>query len=304
MATATEIQSLEEIQYKSKFKLILLILLVFVLFVTAFLNFYPIGDKIKVHMQRFMSPGCNPDFDDIRVEWLMPKIVISNLTLPAACLNRQGEPLKFNFVNINWHLISFSPVGIPYRIDTEMAGQPLSVHYVFGINQQLIRLKDQTIHLGRLEPLMGGTVKMAGSMTVDLSVLLANNVIKDIHLKGISKDFRLPSQNIQGFVMPNLDIKQFYVEADSVNHPRVEVKAFRVGDANAPIRAEFKGRIDLQEGNVAFSRLDLKGEIAFSDYLRQGLPLVDMLFQSFTQKDGFYQVRLGGTLGAPKPMAP
>ena len=77
-----------------------------------------------------------------------------------------------------------------------------------------------------------------------------------------------------------------------------------MGDTDSPLRANFKGKIDLQEGNIAMSPLDLSGEIAFSENFKNSLPLVSMLFQSFSQKDGFYQIRLGGTLGSPKPSAP
>ena len=47
MAVASEIQSLNEIQYKIKIKIVFLLMLVPFLFTAAFLNFYPIGDKIK-----------------------------------------------------------------------------------------------------------------------------------------------------------------------------------------------------------------------------------------------------------------
>jgi hypothetical protein len=47
----------------------------------------------------------------------------------------------------------------------------------------------------------------------------------------------------------------------------------------------------------------LKGEIAFSESFTQALPLINMMFQQFDQKDGFYQIRLGGTLNSLKPAA-
>ena len=84
----------------------------------------------------------------------------------------------------------------------------------------------------------------------------------------------------------------------------LRIEKLIMGDTDSPLRANFKGKIDLQDGNTSMSPLDLSGEIAFSENFRQALPLIDMMFQSFNQKDGFYQVRLGGTLGSPKPIAP
>lgn len=305
MATSTEIQSLNDIQYKIKIKLLLLLILTVIIFSFTFLSFYPIGEKFKAQLKSHLSgTTCNPDFSEIRMEWFLPKIIISDLTLPASCLNKSGNPVKFNFVTINWNIINFSPMGLPFHLETEINGQPLEIYYVLGINEQLVRLKDQTLVLSRLESLMNENFKLQGSVTVDMSLLLSSNLIKNLELKSVSKDLQIPSQNIQGFTLPPLKVNDFYLEANSTNHPRISIDKLIVGDPESPMRANFKGHIDIQEGNMAFSPIDLSGEIAFSENFKQTIPLVDMLFQSFTQKDGFYQVRLGGTLGAPKPSAP
>ena len=305
MAASVEISSLDNINYKSKIKIYFYILIVFFLFVFAFMSFYPIGDKLKVFLKsNLKGSGCNPDFDQIRMEWIMPKIVVSGLKLPASCLGRTGEALEFSHVTLNYQLINFAPFGLPFRLDTELNGQPLTVYFVQGIGQRMIRLKDQTISLTRLQPLLGGNFKLAGNVTVDLNLTVSNNLLKGLSLIAESKDLQIPSQSIQGFTAPNLKINTLRLEATSEAPPRINVDKMILGDADSPLRANFKGRIDLQEGAPAFSPLNLGGEVAFSETFKQQLPLIDMMFQSFTQKDGFYQIRLGGTLGAPKPSAP
>jgi hypothetical protein len=305
MAIASEIQSLEDIQYKSKIKIYIFPLLISFFFIVAFLNFYPIGTELKGLIKKNLKgSSCNPDWDDIRVEWLLPKLVITDLIIPANCLGRMGQPLKFSFVNLNFHFISFSPVGIPFKIETEINAQPLSLYFVQGFGERMFRLKDQKISFSRLQSLMG-QLKVGGNATVDMSLLLANNnTIKTLALKAESKDFQIPSQNLQGFTTPNLKINTLAVEANLETPPRVSVDKLFMGDTNSPLRAQFKGYLDLQSGSLAFSPLNLTGEVAFSEQFKQQLPLIDMMFQSFTQKDGFYQIRLGGTLGAPKTSAP
>ena len=137
-----------------------------------------------------------------------------------------------------------------------------------------------------------------------MNLTITKGAISNLELKARSKDFQIPSQNIQGFTTPNLRINEFFMEGATENPPRLRIEKILLGDVNSPMRANFKGKIDLQDGNIAFSPLDLKGEVAFSDSFRQSLPLIDMIFQTFTQKDGFYQIKLGGTLGSPKPMNP
>jgi hypothetical protein len=196
------------------------------------------------------------------------------------------------------------PFGLPFRIDTSFGGQNISLYYVLGFNSQMIRLKDQTLNLTKLQPLFGERFKIAGNVTTDLNVSMSKNIITHLDLKAQSKDLQIPPQNIEGFTTPSLKLNEFYLEAASDTHPRIKIEKLIMGDTDSPLRANFKGKIDLQEGNSSMSPLDLSGEIAFSENFRQALPLIDMMFQSFSQKDGFYQVRLGGTLGSPKPIAP
>lgn len=304
MPSLSEIQSLEEIGYKSKLKVWLYPILISTLFVAAFLNYYPISDQLKAFMKKnLQGTACNPDYDEMKIEWLLPKLVVSDLVLPASCLGREGDSLKFAHLTINFQLISFAPFGIPFRIDTEMNGQPLSVYFVQGIGKRLVRLKDQALVLSRLQPLMGGKFKLSGNMTVDMSALLgSNNSLQELSFKAQSKDFQLPPQSIEGFTTPSMKVNDLYIEAASENPPRVTVSKMIMGDTDSPMRANFKGRIDLQQGNMAFSPIDLSGEISFTENFKQTVPLVDLFFQSYPQKDGFYQIRLGGTLGQPRLM--
>jgi hypothetical protein len=205
---------------------------------------------------------------------------------------------------LNYHLISFAPFGLPFRIDTELGGQPISLYYVLGINQQLIRLKDQTLNLARLQPLLGEKVKLGGNMIVDLNLAMSKDLMTSLSLKAQSKDLQIPPQNIQGFTTPPLKLNDFYLEAISENPPRIQIEKLILGDTDSPMRANFKGKITMLDGNFAMSPTDLAGEIAFSENFRKSLPLIDMMFQSFNQKDGFYQVRLGGTIGSLKPISP
>jgi hypothetical protein len=304
MASVSEIRSLDEINYKIRIKYFIMTSVTVIIFIMAFLSFYPVGDKIRTQIKSNLKKvGCQADFQEIGVEWFLPKFVVSNIVIPAHCFGKEGEPLKLNFIKVNWHLINFSPLGIPFRLDTEFAGRPLSLYYVLGYNQQMIRLKDQKINLSRLYPLLS-SLKLNGNATIDMNLLQSAGTIKSLSLKSVSKDFGVPAQNLDGFNLPNLPVNDLYLEINSENHPKLEIEKLIIGDSNSPIRANFKGRIDLVPAHVLLSGLSLNGEVAFSQNFRDTMPILDLMFHSFTQKDGFYQIRLGGTLMSPQPMAP
>jgi len=304
MAIATEVQSLNDIQYKSKIKILILVMIICCLFVFSFINFYPVGEKLKTIVKAsFVGKACQPDFDEIRLEWFLPKIIVSNLVIPANCLERTGEPLNFAHLTLNYTIINFAPFGLPFRIDTAFAGQPISLYYVLGFNSQMIRLKDQNFDLKKLQPLLGDRVKLIGKVTVDLNMKMTKTRINSLNLKAQSKNLQLPPQNIMGLTTPFLKLNEFFLEAISEAHPRIQIEKLILGDMDAPIRANFKGQIDLQNGNVGMSPLDLKGEVAFSEALKTALPL-EGIFNEFPQKDGLYQIRLGGTLESLTPIKP
>ena len=181
----------------------------------------------------------------------------------------------------------------------------MTVYYVQGFGERTIRIKDQPVVISRLQPVLGSSFKLSGNLTLDLIAKVTNaGFLKDLDFKMRSTDFQLPSQNIQGFNTPNVKLNEFYLEALAENSSTVKIDKFIVGDPDSPIRANLKGKIDLQQGNMAFSNIDLKGEISFTENFKQTVPLVDLFFQNFSQKDGFYQIRIGGNLGEPKLMTP
>jgi hypothetical protein len=61
---------------------------------------------------------------------------------------------------------------------------------------------------------------------------------------------------------------------------------------------DLKGSVKIQEP-MNFSTLKLDGELAFSEQFKQQFPVTFIVNDTYTVKDGFYQVTLGGSLGAP-----
>ena len=305
MATLTaEIKSLDEINYSSKIKWFLLFFACCFLFVMSFISFYPIGDKIKEQMKTHLAnvPGCRPDFEQIRVEWFLPKIVISDVVVPAACINKVGEPLKFRHLTLNFNLISFAPFGPLFKLSTDFSGQPLEVYYAIGFGGQLIRMEGQRLHLGRLAPLISESFKVQGDILLDAKIIMDQSVLKDVKIYARSKNFVIPQQNIQGFSLNTLKVNDFSLKANQeAGTTRLMIEEVILGDANSPVRAKFQGPIQLNTTNTSASTVNIKGEVFFSEAFKLENPWIDLVVGQYSQKDGFYQIKLGGFLGQIQP---
>lgn len=303
MATVNEVKSLDEIFYKSKIKAIFFPFILTGILIFSFLGHYPVGDEIKSIMKKVLQgQSCNPSFKEIKWEWFLPKIVINDINLPASCFNQNSGSINLSYLNLNFNLISFSPFGIPFRIDTELSGQPLSFYYVQGFGENLIRIKDQTLKLDEISKLLL-KVKLTGTITLDLNLLLHKNKLSEFNLKTRSRDLILPSQNLYGFNFPSLRMNEFFIELQSETSQKINVSKFILGDPDSPIRANLTGKIDVQAGNLSLSNLNLKGEIAFTENFKSSVP-IDAFLGSYTQKDGFYQIGIGGNLSAPSLVNP
>jgi type II secretion system protein N len=309
MATVSESQSLNEINYRPKSRLGTLAVLViaFFLFLLAFLRYFPVGSFIRSMADPYLrQANCRASYDDVDIGLLLPRLVVTNVTIPASCLGGTGEPIQLSHLTINYQLINFAPFGLPFRVDTELSGQPLSIHYVLGFGDHMVRLKDQALNLSRLQPILLPQFRLGGTVTVDLTARMDNQAMKSFNLIVASRNFEIPAQTIEALSLnvPNLRINNLKLLAHATGPQRIVVDDFVIGDENSPLLASFKGRVDLQAGNIAFSPLDLRGELAVSEQLRADLGLLDMLLAPYPKTDRHHQIRISGTLASPKGSAP
>src|SRR5690606_32871210 len=263
---STEIQSLESIDYKFKLKKYIVLATLPVIFILTFLSNYPVSGKINNLIQsNLKATGCPATFTDFKLEFLLPKIIISDLSLPRSCTGG-SEDLFFKTVTLNYHLISFSPFGLPFRIDTRLYDQDIALHYVLGFGAQAVRLKDQRLDLAKLSPVLP-QLKLKGLVTVDLKAILKNNTINELTLKASSSNIEITGQNIQGFALPKLPIKDLFLETETESGNKLKVNKFILGgpNQNSPIRANVIGHINLSHNYTMSSTLNLSSEVSISD---------------------------------------
>ncbi len=302
MSSNAEIRTLDEINYQAKSKIVFYFLLPITILLFSFFINFPISEKIQSIIKNKISlSSCPINFKTIHFEFFLPKAVVSDIKIPGNCLGESRDDIILNNLYIEWRLINFFPFGIPFKISTQVQAQDINFYIIQTLSSTHLRIIDQDLDLKRIESLLG-KYKLAGLIKTDLNATYSNNKLSEFDLKIASKNFSLPSQTLEDFKIPELNIQDLFLEAKSSDNGKINIEKLFLGSTNSPIRANFKGHLNLSNQNIKFSPLLLTGEVAFSTFLKSQIPLIDLLFQSFNQKDGFYQIKLGGTLGAPKPL--
>lgn len=169
------------------------------------------------------------------------------------------------------------------------------------MNEQVINFQEDAILLQRFKNLPFLPIKMQGQASVNIRAALNNNQITNLKIYIESKDFVLPSQTIQDVKLSNLPLKVFNLKAETREKGKLIVEKFIMGEPQSPLRLQFKGAVLLNPNSFSDSELNLKGEINFSESFLESYSLIKFMFNAYSQKDGFYQVNIGGTLSQPSP---
>lgn len=304
MKAISELKSLEEINYTVPKKILSLFLIPPFFFMFSFFLNFPFSQKLESFLKKSVTqPNCHLKLKNLQLGLLLPSISAEELKIPKGCFNSINSDIDLSNVSLQWRVVSFFPFGIPFKVETKLNGENLEFFFIQGISTSTLRMIDQKISSSLLENLLG-PVKIKGDLISDATIELEKFLLHRLDVRITSKNIALPSQNIEGFNTPELKLNDFFLEAKSESDSKINIEKLIFGTPESPIRGNFKGKIDLKSVNIKFSPLSMNGEVSFSQELKEKIPLIDMIFQTFPQKDGFYQIKLGGTLGAPKTLGP
>lgn len=269
------------------------------IFLLAFILNFPlmeiVKNKIKTQLSRI--PGCSLTVKDINFGILLPKIELNQLNIPKRCA---GKALFLDQLKIYFRGPSFSPIGIATKIETDFEGIPVEAYASLGVSSQIIKLDDMKLALSEINkrfPL----VKVNGDVSINAIVEIANNRLGKVNALIESKNFTMPVQNIKGFTLPNMNINSLKLKISQKSKRKMVLEDFVIGDLDSPIRANFKGDITPNSSNFLFSRINLQGEVAFGQSIKDNFGILLNFFNAFPTKDKFYQMRLQGTVGQPLP---
>ncbi|MEX0798700.1 MAG: hypothetical protein WEB87_04425 [Bacteriovoracaceae bacterium] len=281
-------------------------LYIFGFFVLSFLMYFPIAAQIESTIKKSLTsiPGCSIGYKDLDFQWLMPKFVVKDLSVPASCFNQRGSPILFKETFLYIRGLSFIPFGPHFKLETTALNSPLKAYITAGFGSLAFNLKDSELDLKSLSPLLPGGVKLDGKANVDALIKTGSQGIEDFNLRIVSKDLSLPAQSVQAFAFSRMPINNLLLKAQMEDKNVLNVSEFILGDVESPVRANFSGKVELNQRVPAASRLDLVGEVAFSQSFLDQYSIIGMVMNQFDKKDDFYQIQLQGTLASPAPSSP
>lgn len=304
ISASSELRQLDQVDYRTGVHRLILAASLLGCFVIAFVANYPLESRVQrlVKMELAKLPGCNPRFDGLSFGILLPKVILTDVQVPASCFGKMGDPMIMRSLTLYFLGPSFSPLGVAFKVNGDVNGQPLNIRYSTGISSQVIKIDEESLSLTKLSTAMPGVPRIDGKLALNLRLQMAGQQLEDIQLLAESKTFSVPPQALGDFRLPRVAIGDFSIKASSDGPRKLNVESFVLGQPNAPVRANFKGSIDVNPEGLAFSPVDLRGEAGFSPEFLESFSILNLMLGQFSQKDGFYQIRLGGTLGQLQPL--
>lgn len=271
-------------------------------FIGAFPFFLTIENKIKSALSSI--PGCSISFKEINFHFFLPKVVVSDVAIPASCYsNKNIAPLELKEIRLNFKGISFAPFGPHFKLETVVLENPINAYLTFGIFSHAINIKDNKFDLSKISPLLP-ELKLKGEVLLNALLNFSNSNIQELKIAASSKNLMIPGQKIFGFTLPMLNIGDFLLKGQMDQKSVLKVENFILGDTESPIRSNFNGTINLNTRNISSSRLNLNGEVSFSEKFMTDIPLIEMAMQRFTKKDQFYQIAITGQMASPTVKSP
>lgn len=242
-----------------------------------------------------ISSTCRISYKNYGFELFLPKLVINKLKIPAGCFDSEGNAIVFDKVNLLFRGLSFAPFGPSFKLETNIFKNEVSAYIAAGISGIAVNIQENTIDISKLVK-NSSPLKIDGKLLLNTLVKSNYSEINELKLIIQSKDLMVPEQKIMGLTIPKLDLKNFYVKANTSQKNKIKVSDLILGDTQAQIRANFKGNISPNLRNMLFTNFDLKGEIAFDKNFIESFAIIKLFMNKFTKKDEFYQMRISGSL--------
>lgn len=282
-----------------------LVLIGIVLLFLGFLVNFSLEERVNKFLQTTLgnNQACPIQFEKAELSYFLPKITIKKPVIMGACFGQFNNRLEFRDFKIGFHSPSFYPVGVRLHVEATSGKTYLNIYPVISVFSQNVKIEKTIIDAQIFAPMTENNVSpVSGQMRVEGFFEFKSGTVVDGDLDIVSKNFSLPSQNIKGFELTQLNLESLKVTAHFSDPQTLSVDRIQIGKANAPIELNLKGLMKINERDFMGSNLTLNGNLKLSQYMLTNFSFLK-LFLPESNTSGNYQMKINGPLrnpGAPQ----
>ncbi len=303
-ATDKEIQD-QTYQLPQNWKAKLTWLAITLFLLSLWLNF-PIKQSLEtlVVNQLNSSRACPISYQKLDFSLLFPSVHLSQPVISGRCFQNPRVNLKFDKLKTGFSFFGLLPPALKFHAIAQGMGSEIKLYPRIGFGQTDIRITNTRLSGKLISNFTQYPKLLKGDVHIDGLIELAAGIIQKADLKVSSQNLSIPSQKIQaGFIplnIPNLEFKKLKLLATQTKK-NLRIKALELGQAGGPLHLQFKGTIIINKANFNFSALNLEGRLNLSQEILDQVAALKLVLPREAPKDGYYNLKLSGTINRPVP---
>lgn len=282
-----------------------LVLIGVVLLIAGFLINFSLEEKLNKFLQTTLSnnTACPIQFEKAELSYFLPKIVMKKPVILGACFGQFNNRLEFRDIKIAFHSPSFYPVGLRLHVEATSGKSYINLYPVISVFSQSVKIEKTKIDTQLFAPMTETNVSpIAGTLAIEGFFEFKSGTVHDGEITIESKNFSLPSQNIKGFELTQLNLETLSIQAGFTDPTTMIIEKIQLGKSSAPIELNLKGKLNVKEQDFMGSQLNLDGKLRLSQYMLVNFAFLK-LFLPESNTSGTYKIKIQGPLrnpGAPQ----
>jgi len=292
-----------DIYILTKLTKIKILALALILGVLGFLFNFPFSQYVENKIAGLIAQNkkCPIEYRKLKMEWLLPKIIIDEPNIGGRCFKSPGKNIKFDQVKLTFYGPSYLPPGIRFLTEIKQTGHKLESYLSLSFNKAILKIPKTNIQSKLVKKAFSGEQYFNGNIDIEGIFELKENALDNASFLITSDKITVLAQNIQGFNTPALPLDLLNIKGSLQNKKDMKIESFKLGKSGAPIILDINGSITLNQLRVQSSKFDLKGKVNFTPSFIEKFGFINFLISNKKTKNGFYHFELKGPASSLKP---
>jgi type II secretion system protein N len=283
----------------------------FAILILAFVFNFPVKPTITSLVKKGLSlnKNCSVVYDDFEITTFPPGLSFKNLALPGKCFNKRSGKLDFKTADFNISTPNFSDFGIKFFGNLTNGATNINMYPTIALGNKLIlKIDKSTIDLSQFSDLTNGITHATGNVTLQLLAKVDGQKLDSATISAKSKNLKIPSQVLGGgaqgmsLAIPSIFLQNFDLKAKLIRGTDLDIVKLTLGNSEAPVFANFTGKITLNQKLPGKSKLDIKGELQFSEEFLKSFVILKLFLAKFESDNDTYKIKIKGTLDNPQAL--